>query len=178
MDVTLTVQHNIFLTKEERYTLHAGEPIEVIGISVPVWLYGEETTSEPAKEVFCRYYLYNTKEDLPIKTLEDGYEICVPHKIPENLPDASNEEWKEFNEDQLEAYYESRENTVTSQNLLDVTDGGSGSIMYREHNSFEKNGSEYEIIHFIHITTIEKLIETMEYPILKDNPEELEQGEE
>ena len=58
MSVTLTIHHNIFLTREERLSLHSGESIETIGYAIPVWTEGEATT-EPAKEVFCRYYLLN-----------------------------------------------------------------------------------------------------------------------
>jgi hypothetical protein len=55
--LTLTVSHNIFLTKKQRYELSVVEStLEVIGISFPVWFY-KGKTSEPAKEVFCKYIL-------------------------------------------------------------------------------------------------------------------------
>ena len=70
---------NYWTTKEQRYELHEGQELQVTGISVPVW-YVNKITSEPAKEVFCNYYLKNTHEDIPIKILEDGYEIYLPMK--------------------------------------------------------------------------------------------------
>lgn len=179
MGVTLTVQHHIFLTKEERYALHSGEPQEVVGYSIPVWTYGEHINSEPAREIFCRYYLYNNKADIPIKMLDDGYEIYLPHKIPVEQPEIENEEWRKMNEDQLESYYKMRENTVTSQNLLDIKDGGSGVMMYREHNTFEKNDTEYKIIHFVQVSAFEQLTDSIDYSLIRlDNLEELTQDEE
>ena len=55
---TLTISHYIYLTKEQRYALHERQPIEAIGISVPVW-FNKGNTSEPAKEIFCKYQIAN-----------------------------------------------------------------------------------------------------------------------
>lgn len=80
---TLAISHYIYLTKDQRYDLHNGKEIEVIGISVPVW-FKKGTTSEPAKEIFCKYTLTNTKELLPIDIKEDGYKINLPNTIDIN----------------------------------------------------------------------------------------------
>ncbi|NIQ13767.1 MAG: hypothetical protein GTO02_04995, partial [Candidatus Dadabacteria bacterium] len=45
----LVISHNLFLTKEQRYKWHDGEDLEVVGVSVPVWL-DEKKSSEPATE--------------------------------------------------------------------------------------------------------------------------------
>ena len=67
----LTIHHNIHLTREQRYALHNGEDLNVIGVSIPIWLI-KKGTSEPANEIFCRYYLKNPKIDTPIKIFDDG----------------------------------------------------------------------------------------------------------
>lgn len=74
---TLVIAHNIFLTKEERYKLHSGEPIEVTGVNVPVW-FEKGNTSEPAQEVFCKYRITNTKENKAIVPFDEGYNISIP----------------------------------------------------------------------------------------------------
>lgn len=133
--LTLHVHHNIFLTREERYALHEGKELEVVGVSSPVWAFGI-STSEPAKEVFCKYYLKNTKMDVPIEIVKEGYVVDIPYR-PEDNP-------------------------CTSENLLDVKDGGSKMMFYKEHNKVKtEDGQVMFIIHHVHLSDIEGLIETM-----------------
>ena len=168
MSVTLTIHHNIFLTREERLSLHSGESIETIGYAIPVWTEGEATT-EPAKEVFCRYYLLNSKEDEVIKILDDGFEITIPHKIAKPVKNISNEVWRNMNAQEKQIYYNLTGNSVTSLNLLDVADGGAGSIMYRENSKFEQEeGEMYSIVHFVTISAIENLLGSIDS--FMDNP--------
>jgi hypothetical protein len=47
----LTINHNIYVSKEQSYLLHQGKEIITIGASVPVWFYNK-VSSEPAIEVF------------------------------------------------------------------------------------------------------------------------------
>lgn len=71
---TLTISHHIYLDEEEKKDLEADKQIEVTGISVPVW-FEKGNTSEPAKEVFCKYYIEKTNVETPIKALNNGYVI-------------------------------------------------------------------------------------------------------
>ena len=52
---TLTISHYVYLNREQRYDIHDLKPVEVIGVSVPVW-FNNGNTSEPAKEVFCKLF--------------------------------------------------------------------------------------------------------------------------
>ena len=72
--LTLTILHNIFLTKQDRSTLINGGQIQAMGVSVPVW-YLKGKTTEPAQEIFCEYILTNTTEDYPLTALAKGYKI-------------------------------------------------------------------------------------------------------
>lgn len=169
MSVTLTIHHNIFLTREERIALHSGESLEVIGYAIPVWTEGDATT-EPAKEVFCRYYLLNLKQDEMIKILDDGFEINIPNKISKPVKNISNEVWRKMNAQEKLIYSNLVGDSVTSLNLLDIADGGAGSIMYREHNKFEQeeDGEMYSIIHFVTISAIDSLLCSIDS--FMDNP--------
>lgn len=69
---TLTVSHYIYLTKEQRYDIHNGKEVSVIGTSVPVW-FQKGTTSEPAQEVFCEYTLNNKDERKFIEAKNGAY---------------------------------------------------------------------------------------------------------
>lgn len=158
--LSLTIHHNIHLTKEQRYALHEGQEISVIGVSVPVW-YMKQVTSEPAKEVFCRYFLKNPKTDIPIQILEDGYEISIPYREGTKL-EISDEEWRElFFKDpaKLEALYKTQLSEVSSKNLLDVKDGGIGSMAYREHNKVQRGSQLLNIMHYVNIDSMESLVE-------------------
>ncbi len=177
MSITLTIHHNIFLTYEERMALHQGEPQEVIGYSIPVWS-NEQKTSEPVKEVFCRYYLLNSKNNFPVKIMDDGYEITIPEKIPKPVNDISNDVWRTMTDKEKAEYYKIKGNSVSSLNLLDVKDGGNGALMYREHNKFKQDHTIYNVIHFVHMAPIEILLGSMQGFKLEDNLLEQKQVEE
>lgn len=160
--LSLTIHHNIHLTREQRYALHDGQEIMTIGVSVPVW-YMNKVTSEPAKEVFCRYFLSNPKTDEPIKILEDGYEIAIPYREGSPLK-LSDEEWQELfrnNPNKLDALYKMTIEEVSSKNLLDVQDGGSGSLSYREHNKVKRGDTFLNIMHYVNIEPMETLLESL-----------------
>src|SRR5262252_8141079 len=76
-NITITVLHNIFLTRDERYKLASGEDVETVGVSVPVWFHRGKTT-EPAVEVFCKYKLTNAPVQTPITSIDGGYLVNVP----------------------------------------------------------------------------------------------------
>jgi hypothetical protein len=132
--LTLTISHNVFLNEKQRYDLHRGEPVEVIGASVPVWFH-KGNTSEPAKEVFCLYRLTNDKFFRPIMQTTNGYHISLPQK-----PDAHK--------------------MTTSINLLNIKDGGSEWLYFTQSNIIQGK-KKFTTIHFIEIKPIEKLLKTL-----------------
>lgn len=159
--LSLTVHHNLFLTRDERYRLHAGEDIETIGISIPVWVL-KNVTSEPAKEVFCKYILKNPQKNIPININEDGFTIYMPYREGIEM-NVSDEEWRFLNMHnplKLDSLYAQTIQEVSTKSLLDIKDGGSCSLNYREHNKIRR-GSDDEVvsvIHFICISAAEDLL--------------------
>ena len=75
---TLTISHYLYLDRDQRYGLHNGNSIEVIGVAVPVW-FKKGNTSEPAPEIFCKYKLVNNKTGGNIIRNNQGYTITMPH---------------------------------------------------------------------------------------------------
>lgn len=130
--LTLTISHNIFLTRDQRYLLTNKESIEVIGVSVPVWFY-KGNTSEPAKDIFCKYILTNDSKSDPIMPLKEGYKINLPIKV---------------------------EDSSVEKRLLDITDGGTECLFYREYNKVYKP-TQYDLIHFVQIMPIEMMEKTL-----------------
>lgn len=162
-NLVLSVSHNIFLTKEQRYNLIKGIPVEVIGVSVPVW-YFKGITSEPGIEVFASYYLTNNEEDLPITETKKGYQINMP-QIPgtwKPIKDSiSNDEWRKLTPDQKESYYESIKEPISAKKLFDIDDGGSERLVFDQYNKFKKNKRFVDIVHFVTIKSIEKLEQSL-----------------
>lgn len=88
--ICLTICHNIFLTKDERYELAEGGRVKVMGVSVPVWLLTSGKTTEPAEEVFCWYHIENS-DKLKIATRKKGYKMSLPSPMFQRLRDVTNE---------------------------------------------------------------------------------------
>ena len=142
--ITLTVAHNIFLTKEERYKLHAGETIEVIGVSIPVW-FKKGTTSEPAQEVFCLYKLMNEAGNRAIMQCDGGYSVNLPQQTSEDDPSSVKLAGE----------------IPTSDRLLDIKDGGSEWLEFRQYNKVHQGKLKFNVVHFVEIKPIELLQETL-----------------
>ena len=160
--LNLTIQHVIALTRNQRYALHEGINLVVVGVSVPVW-YMNKATSEPAKEVFCKYSITNTKDDTPIMAKGEGYELVLPYREGKSL-EITDEQWRELNmknPDKLERMYANCVQEVSSKNLLDIKDGGCSHLSYREHSKIRHEGKELQIVHFIQICDIERLKESL-----------------
>jgi hypothetical protein len=146
---TLTISHYIYLSREERYKLHFGESIDVTGISIPVWFH-RGTTSEPAKEMFCKYKLTNEAINKTIISMEEGYQINLPQNLElsgENVP-------KEV-QDVVSV------KLGTSGRLLDTKDGGSEWLEFRQYNKIKKDIHEFNVVHFVEIKPYELLQDTM-----------------
>ena len=160
MNTTLAISHNLYLTREERYAWYAGDDLEVIGVSVPVWFH-KGLTSEPAVEVFVKYKLLNRNENIFIKQVEDGYEIIIPPKAENDtsVPDAI---WKDFTEQEREDWYRENEPLPSIQNVLDVKDGGSSYLAFRQLNKAERAPKKtITLVHFVEIKPIEDLLKTL-----------------
>ena len=158
----LTIHHNIHLTREQRYALHNGEDVSVVGVSIPIWFI-KKGTSEPANEIFCRYYLKNPKKETPIKILDDGYEISLPYREGKTIS-INEDEWRDLNmknPSKLEDMYVKTVKEVSSKNILDIEDGGSAFLNYRELNKVMIKNKELNIMHHITINKIENLIDSL-----------------
>lgn len=146
---TLTVSHYIYLTKEQRYSLHKGEALEVTGVSVPVWFH-KGNTSEPAQEIFCKYYLTNEGENKAIVPVDEGYRINLPQKLAiekEGIPADVQEVVSA--------------NLGTSDRLLDIADGGAECLEFRQYNKVQKGIHKFNVVHFVEIKPCEILKDTL-----------------
>ena len=139
---TLTISHYIYLTKEQRYALHERKPIEVIGISIPVW-FNKGNTSEPAKEVFCKYQITNDSINRILLQTDEGYNVNIPQNV-----EVHNE-----NNEPLTATHFS-----TSEQLLDLSDGGVEYLEFKQYTKLNKKMHKFNVVHFFDIKSDSKLL--------------------
>ena len=156
---TLTISHNIFLTREQRYDLNNDITIKVVGASVPVILSKNKISSEPAKEVFV-YYTIKTSNLLYINyNMVDGYEIEVCKSTPyKTLPDNF---WQTLTPHQKKIWYVRNEPNPSVHDILDINDGGKEWLAFRQIQTIKKENKNLEIIHYIEIKKIETLLESL-----------------
>lgn len=157
----LSIQHNIYLNKNQRYDLNNNIDVDTIGISIPIWHLGRRN-SEPKKEILCNYYLRNPNKELPIRILKDGYIVCLPFKIPQRKQrDILKEEWLTLSQEQREAYYTASSKDLPSFSLLDIKDGGSESFIYKESNTIKAGDEFMKVIHHVNILDFKYLKSTV-----------------
>jgi len=96
----LFITHHVFLTDEQISELVSGSPVSCIGHCVPVWVDAKTgRTTEPAKEVFCGYGLFNSPDRLSAVELVKGrgYSVWLPRatgwKPPDPLDFGGMAEW-------------------------------------------------------------------------------------
>lgn len=179
--LTLFIHHNIYLTHDQRYELNNSVDVETMGVSVPVWAIGSKT-SEPGREVYCKYYISNPKKEIPIKILKDGYLINLPYRIPRKQRTVSNDEWRAMSQEQREAYYTAMPREMSAASLLDIQDGGSESLMYREANRVKSSGDYMRIVHYVNFFDMKYLEGSMQYvrrpePTTSVDPDESDASE-
>ncbi len=164
--ITLTISHHIFLNKEQRYDLHNREDIEVIGTSVPVWHWNNGETTEPANEIFCKYYLTNIPEDYPLCLLPRGYQINIPQiseqeqlKI-DSIRKIGHLEWNKMSKQKQESFY-SMIGASNSTCLLNYEDHGNKFLFFKCHQKEKFKGKIVDMTHFIHMRDLDDLIDSI-----------------
>lgn len=160
--VTLALMHHIHLSREQRYSLHSGEPVEVVGVVVPVW-HMKGSSSEPAVEVFCRYVLYNNPEwGNDIKQHPMGYEFNLPQpEEVEPFPELSDDDWRKLSTDAIESLWRKHKASPSSESLLDLGDRGCRRIAFNQYGLASVHGNRINMTHFVRIDPIEDLVESL-----------------
>lgn len=152
---TLTVSHNIFLTREQRYELFHGKDLEIIGVSVPVWINNGETT-EPAIEIFANYKLMNRDEKIFIRQHNGCYEVTIPvmDTIVQPMPD---DMWNSLTQEQRDQWWANNDPNPSLINLLDIKDGGAGWLAFRQYSKLSKNTGTVGTLHVIHFVEMKDI---------------------
>ena len=158
----LSIAHNIYLTREERYALASKQSIEVISPSIPVWFY-KGSTSEPATEVFCRYILTNVPGPASVAFANDGYLINIPqlpedYEPPERVPD---DEWRTMSREDQEKWYEDHTVPLNGNALRDPQDKGGAYMRFQLETNTIRKKRQIKLAHYVEIRDISELIESL-----------------
>lgn len=147
---TLTVAHHIYLTEDQRYDLHAGLAIKVVGVAIPVW-FCKNFTSEPAHEIFCSYQITNDRSGTNVRYFKTKNEFLI------NMPHVAiiGDEYDKTLTKTIQNKF------GTAENLLDYHDGGRGFCEFKYYHKLQISKKLHHIIHFVEIKRIEDLEETL-----------------
>lgn len=159
--IVLSLSHFIYLTREERYSLHDGIPVNVIGITLPVWFHRGDT-SEPASEVFTEYLIENDPDkDSIIYTTFKGFQFNLP-QIPKDFErvEVSNDEWRRMSDLDKKDLADMNEEPLNSKLLLDLKDGGSEYLHWEQHTKKNKGKRVLAIKNYLEIKDVSKLEES------------------
>jgi hypothetical protein len=161
----LSISHNLFLTRQERYDWYNGKDLTVIGASCPVWFNADRPpgnqTSEPAIEVFCKYNLINRQENIYIRHTAEGYDVLVPKEPLTKATPPTDEIWKSMKPTEKENWYRKNEPTPSIHNLLDIKDGGSQWLAFRQYNKIKKGNRSLNLIHFFEIADWDEMLDSL-----------------
>lgn len=145
---SLYINHNIFLNKNQRYKLAAGERISVVGTSLSVR--GSEKFKDPKdfNEYFCLYNLIPKKIILKnVYSTKQGYDIYLLNSTSKN----------NFFDYFKNLIFNKNEKQEEVKKLLDFKDGGSEWMLIFEQD-YKK---QFIIFHKIQIQKTEVLLESL-----------------
>ena len=135
----LSILHQVFLNKLQRYAIGNENDAEVqsIGVSVPVWYRPKRngtqisiSTSEPAEEIICKYIISNSSSEQVIEVDDDdGYKIYLSKNM--------------------------------ASKLLGVKDRGAEGVSFRHYSTINVGGIMYRAIHHISIKDEDELLGTL-----------------
>jgi len=160
-NTTLAIAHYLHLTKDERYRWAAGEVFDAVGVSVPTWFY-KGASSEPAIEVFCKYKLLTATDGIFMKHTNEGYEVTIPQKPAQEAQPLPEDIWNSLTEQQQDEWHAQNTSQMPClRNLLDIRDGGSAYLTFRQFSKVRKNKKVLNVIHFMEIKDISELLQTL-----------------
>lgn len=158
MATTLAISHNLFLNYQQRYDWYNGKEVEAIGVSLPVW-FADGTSSEPGHEVFVKYKLLVSEEKALIQHHKElFYEIHMPKCTAKPHMKLPEEVWASLTPEEQKAWYDENEPTQSITNILDIKDGGSEWLAFRQYGKVRKEKTTLNVVHFVEIKPIEQLL--------------------
>lgn len=141
---SLIVHHLLYFTSDQRrIILQSKTPVELIGVSVPVW-FDHRNTSEPAEEVFCKYTITNQPDQTMVQSTPTGYQINMPQ------PRISQ---RDEETDKIFGIISPDKTPIPDQKKLG-DEAGSGWLLFKEFQMINIGEESMKILHYIEMRDI------------------------
>ena len=165
-NLALFLIHNIFLTNTQIEYFFKKKEIEVVGVSIPVWVNAKTSeTSEPASEIFCQYIIKQHRKESDIEFLKNGYQISLCNKKNKKPKEINFEELSNMTKEERKEF-ESKRNKWFKENskiILEYLKNGYYRTEIKKINqTFDKlPNCLIDVQHIVEIKTIDKLNQSL-----------------
>jgi hypothetical protein len=163
----LFVTHHVFLTDEQISNLVSGSPVSCLGHCVPVWIDAKTgRTTEPAREVFCSYDLFNSEEKSRMVecAANRGYSVWIPRTTGWTPPDPIDfEEMAGWSSERREEFLKERDAWwFGNPRPPDAEDLSRGYLRFEVKVTDLKVGRrKYSAQHIVEISSVRRLVESL-----------------
>jgi hypothetical protein len=157
------VTHHVFLTDDQISDLVSGSPVSCLGHCVPVWIDAKTgRTTEPAKELFCRYRLFNSDEkSMAVERIKgEGYSVWLPRTRGWSPPDPLDfEEMSGWSSEKRAELLKKRDEWwFNNPRPPDAEDLSRGYLRFEVKETDLKIGRrKYSSQHMVEISSVERL---------------------
>lgn len=165
----LFITHHVFLTDEQISELAVGNSVCCIGHCVPVWIDAKTgKTTEPAKEVFCQYRLFNDEGKSRMVECEKakGYSLWLPKSKDWSPPDEIDfEEMSGWTSERRAEFLKQRDAWwFSNPRPPDIEDLSRGYLRFEVKVTDLKVGRrKYSVQHMVEISKTERLIQSLTF---------------
>ena len=161
--IVFVVFHNIFLTREERYSIHNGNSVETTGIAIISESSSDDKDEkqEILKEIFCKYVITYGEENVPVQINPEGFIVQIPHRPKKTVIELTDDDFRKLTPKEYNHINKKNIPEISSKNLLDLKDGGDETIIYRERNKYFLNGKKILQTHYFQILDMSVLTKSL-----------------
>ena len=160
----LFITHHVFLTDEQISELTVGDAVSCLGHCVPVWIDAKTgRTTEPAREVFCRYRLFNTESKSRVVECEKGvgYSLWLPRSTGWSPPEEIDfKEMSDWTSEKRAEFLKQRDSWwFNNPRPPDIEDLSRGYLRFEVKTTDLKVGRrKYSVQHMVEISKTERLL--------------------
>ena len=166
-NLALFVTHHVFLTDEQISLVVSGEKVSCVGHCVPVWVDAKTgRTTEPAKEVFCSYEIFNTGKGMgdvePVDTF--GYRLWLPSASAWSPPpDIDFNAMAEWSSEKREAFLKERDMWwFNNPRPQDAENLARGYLRFEVKKQELKIGKRtYSSQHMVEMSSVARLVDSL-----------------
>jgi len=162
----LFITHHLFLTDEQIEDVVSGRGASCVGHCVPVWMDAKTgRTTEPAREVFCSYKVFNSTDKINAveSTGRRGYSIWLPRSDGWSPPEAIDfGALAGMDKDQRARFLEDRDRWwFNNPRPMDADDLSRGYLRFEiKIRDLKVGRRKYSAQHIVEMSSMDRLLES------------------